>query len=342
VTSIIQNRLVDEREILIVGLGSVGRRHLNNLQTLAWNRIRIFRTGRSTLPDVDHNAYPVEHDLTTALERRPLAVIVANPSALHLPVALAAARAGAHLLIEKPISHDLEGVSALEGVVSSRGLTALVGFQFRFNPGLQQIKRWIDDGAIGRVVSAQVHYGEYLPGMHPWEDYHLGYAARSELGGGVLLTFCHAFDYLRWLIADVDYVSAFEPRRRPLDVHVDTCVDVTLGFTSGASAHVHLDFVQQPHTHRLTIVGTGGTITWSHEDHAARLYCGVSRQWHTVPAPDGFERNWMFLDEMRHFLACLRGEEQPRVTIHDGVETVKVVMKAKSAIVETAPCAEAT
>src|SRR5262249_42575806 len=148
-----QNRFVDQREILIVGLGSVGRRHLNNLRTLGWNRIRIFRTGRSTLPDVDQNAYPVEHDLTAALERRPLAVIVANPSALHLPVALAAARAGAHLLIEKPLSHDLSGIDELEHIVETQGLAALVGFQFRFNPGLKQLRTWIESGALDAVVS---------------------------------------------------------------------------------------------------------------------------------------------------------------------------------------------
>src|SRR5262249_38276429 len=154
--------------------------------------------------------FPVEHDLSTALARKPIAVIISNPSSLHMNVALAAARAGAHLLIEKPLSHDLNSVATLEHLVAAQRLVAQVGFQFRFNPGLRQIKTWIDSGAIGRPVSAQVHWGEYLPGMHPWEDYRLGYAARSDLGGGVLLTLSHPFDYLRWLLGDVSHVSAIE------------------------------------------------------------------------------------------------------------------------------------
>jgi predicted dehydrogenase len=319
-------------EILIAGLGSVGRRHLTNLQALGWKRIRLYRTGYSTLTDADLSAFPAERDLDEALARKPLAVLVCNPSALHVPVALAAARAGAHLFIEKPLSHRLDGLWALEEAVDERQLTALVGFQFRFNPGLRQLKAWIECGAIGKVLSVQVHWGEHLPTMHPWEDYRLGYAARRELGGGALLTFCHVFDYLRWLIGDVETVQAAESSLVPLPIDVETCVDVTLHFNSGTLGHVHLDFIQQPHTHQLTVIGTTGTLTWSHEDHMARWYSSANQAWQTAPPPEGFERNWMFLDEMRHFVACLRGAEAPLCTLRDGRETVRIVEAAKQAL----------
>jgi predicted dehydrogenase len=322
------------REILIAGLGSAGRRHLFNLRDLGWPSIRLYRTGRSTLPDTDLAGFPVDHDLATALARRPLAVIVSNPSALHVPLALEAARAGANLFIEKPLSHELTGVAELESLVADSGLTALVGFQFRFNPGLQQIRAWLRAGAIGNVVCAQVHWGEYLPDMHPWEDYRVGYAVRAELGGGVLLTLCHPFDYLRWLLGEIDQVSAIESRGDAFGISVDTCVDVIARFTSGASAHVHLDFVERPPNHQLTVIGTEGTITWNHADSAARRYHAAARRWEMVPAPDGFERDRMFFDEMQHFLACLRGEAQPLCTLADGRAALKVTLAARQAVAE--------
>src|SRR5262249_46521815 len=150
------------REILIAGLGSIGRRHLASLRTLGWPHIRLYRTGRSTLSDAELSEIPVDGDLSTALARDPVAVIVSNPTALHIPVALEAARAGAHLFIEKPLSHELTGIAELESLVASKGLTAVVGFQLRFNPGLQQMRAWIRAGAIGTIVSAQVHWGEFL------------------------------------------------------------------------------------------------------------------------------------------------------------------------------------
>ena len=88
----------------------------------------------------------------------------------------------------------------------------LVGFQFRFHPGLQQVKKLLDEGAIGKPISAHAHWGEYLPDWHPWEDYKQGYAARPELGGGVVLTLSHPLDYLRWLLGEVESLSAFTSR----------------------------------------------------------------------------------------------------------------------------------
>lgn len=318
-------------EILIAGLGSVGRRHYQNLRTLGWQRVRFYRTGTSTLPDCDVGE-AVDYDLAAALARQPVAVIVANPSAFHLPVAVAAARAGAHLLIEKPIAHDLSGLRDLEQAVGARGLAALVGFQFRFNPGLRQLREWIRSGDIGTVVSAQAHWGEYLPDMHPWEDYRRGYAARPELGGGVLLTLCHPFDYMRWLVGEIEQVSAVESRRDDLGIPVETCVDATLTFAGGASGHIHLDFVQQPPEHRIQVLGTRGTVTWNQADQAACLYSSSTRRWRLVAPPAGFERNSMFLEEMRHFLACVRGEAEPICSLADGRAALEAVLSAKRSL----------
>lgn len=327
-------------EILIVGMGSVGRRHRANLRALGWNDICCYRTGRSSLPDIDLLDTPIVRDLDQALARRPQAVVIANPTACHLPVALAAARAGAHLLIEKPVSHDLAGVAELEAEVGARRLSVLVGFQFRFHPGLRQLRSWIRSGAIGTVVSAQAHWGEYLPDMHPWEDYRDGYAARPDLGGGVLLTLCHPFDYLRWLVGDIEDIAAIASRRDSLGLAVETAVDAVLQFENGASGHVHVDFVQRPPEHRLSIIGTEGTVTWNQADHAARLFSVATNRWAVVAPPPAFERNAMFLDEMRHFLACLRGEEQPLCTLADGRAALATVESAKRAIRDTAPAGQ--
>jgi predicted dehydrogenase len=322
----------NRRSILIVGLGSVGRRHLANLQLLGWTDVRVLRSGLATLPDADLSGVPVVTRLEEALDPAPLAVVVATPTALHLPIALAAARAGAHLLIEKPVSHNLQGLDALSAEVSQRDLQVLVGYQFRFHPGLQQLKSWIDTGAIGDVVSAQVHWGEYLPDMHPWEDYRGGYAARADLGGGVLLTLCHPFDYLRWLLGEIDAVTAVAARRNPLGVAVDTCADVSLEFASGASGHVHLNFIQRPAEHHITFVGTTGTVTWNQGDHTARLFTAASGQWQASPPPVGFERNSMFLDEMRHFLACIHGDASSRCDLADAIASLLVAHEAREAL----------
>ena len=184
-------------KILIAGLGSIGRRHLRNLQDMNIGEFVLLRSQRATLPDDELVGIPTEQNLTEALQRhQPDAVVVSNPTAFHLDIAIPAAQAGCHLLLEKPISHTMERVPTLAKIVAQKNLKVLVGFQFRFHIGLQRIKELLDNGTIGAVTSIQAHWGEYLPAWHPWEDYRIGYAAREDLGGGVLLTLCHPCDPL--------------------------------------------------------------------------------------------------------------------------------------------------
>jgi predicted dehydrogenase len=320
--------------ILIAGLGSVGRRHLHNLQALGHQDVILYRTKRSTLPENDLADLLTENDLGVALAKRPQAAIIANPTALHIPVAIAAAQAGCHLFIEKPVSDSINGLDRLAAIVQEQRLRVLVGFQFRFHPGLQTIKKFIDNGVIGDIVCAHSHWGEYLPAWHPWEDYHQSYSARADLGGGVILTMCHPFDYLRWLLGEVRTVSAVAGRLSGLKLDVEDTADITLQFESGVIGSVHLDYVQRPPSHWLRITGLAGTIEWDNGDGVVRWYRADRKKWETLSPPPDFERNRMFLDEMRHFLDCIAGQSDSVVTLEDGVRALRIALAAKYSAIE--------
>lgn len=313
---------------LICGLGSIGRRHLRNLRALGEQDIVLLRTSKSTVPDDELGSLPVEHDLHMALERwRPQAVIVSNPTALHLDVAIPAARDGCHLLIEKPVSHSMDRIEELQAGVGSGGGKVLVGFQFRFHPGLQQAKRLLDEGAIGRTLSARAHWGEYLPGWHPGDDYRLSYSARADLGGGVVLTLCHPFDYLRWLLGEVGAVSAETATLGGLGLEVEDTAEIILSFRDGPLASVHLDYHQRPAAHWLEVIGTQGTLHWDNADGSARVYRAEVGEWEVHTPPPGFARNDLFLAEMRHFLALVRAEEtESRCTLEDGLRALAIAL----------------
>ncbi len=222
-------------KFLIAGLGSIGRRHFRNLIALGEKDIILLRTRKATLPDDELAGYPVETDIHEALKKhKPDAVLVANPTALHLDIAIPAAKAGCAILLEKPISNSTERLDELQPAVTKNGAKVLVAFQFRYHPGLLQAKKLIIDGEIGRVVSAHVHFGEYLPAWHPWEDYRQGYAARADLGGGVVLTQCHSLDYLPWLVGEVKSVWGMMDKISDLEVDVDDTAKIGLRFVSGA------------------------------------------------------------------------------------------------------------
>lgn len=318
---------------LIAGLGSIGRRHLRNLLALGEKDILLYRTHRGSLPEDELSDLPVEIDLEAALAQKPDAVIVSNPTALHLEVAIPAAQAGCHLLLEKPVSHSMHGIEQLVEAVETGGGHVLVGYQFRFHPGLQRISTYLNEGAIGRPLSVHAHWGEYLPGWHPWEDYRHSYSARAELGGGVILTLSHPLDYLRWLCGEVETLWAFASRASDLEMDVEDTAEIGLKFKNDMIGSLHLDYNQRPPTHRLEVIGTHGTIRWNNADGSVDIFQIDGEEWETHPPKEfmndeAFERNDMFLAEMEHFQSLVRGDCKSACSLEDGIAALRLGLAA--------------
>jgi predicted dehydrogenase len=313
-------------KILIAGLGSIGRRHLRNVAASGEHEISLYRTHQSTMPEADLAGYPVYTDLTQALDQQPDAVVVSNPTALHLDVAIPAAERGIHLLLEKPVSHSMERVDELQRLVAARNVRVLVGFQYRFHPTLGKVKEWLSAGEIGEPASFRVVWGDYLPGWHPWEDYRVGYAARPELGGGVALTLCHPFDYLRWMFGEVQSVWGSAVNAPGLEIGSEGVVDAGLTFVGGLTGTVHLDYVQQPGIHELEIVGTRGMIRWQNNSGEASLYRAANAAWENVPTPPGFERNHLFIAEAAAFVDLVQGKAATPCSLADGRKALEIVL----------------
>lgn len=315
-------------KFLIAGLGSIGRRHLRHLEELGQQDIVLYRTHRGTLSDDGLDEYPVETDLQAALAHKPDAVIVSNPTALHMDVAIPAAKAGCHILLEKPISHSMDRLNELRAAADASGSQILVGFQFRYHPGLKKVAEILASKQIGKPISFRAHWGEYLPGWHPWEDYRKGYSARKDLGGGVILTLTHSLDYMHWLLGEVSGVWAFRDQLGDLEIEVEDTAEIGLKFASGAIGSVHLNYNQRPPRHQLEIVCTGGTIFWDNSADGLKVYAAGDERWLHYPLPDGFERDDLFKAQMTHFLEVIAGSEVPVCSLADGITALQLALAA--------------
>jgi len=321
--------------ILIAGLGSIGRRHLNNLRQLGVNDVLLYRTHPGSLEEAPE--LPVFTELTDALAANPNAVVICNPTAYHLKVAIPAAEAGCHLFIEKPLSHSWGGVERLLSVVQAKHLTGIVGFDLRFDPGLCKVKSLVDEGRIGRLVAIQAQVGQYLPDWRPWEDYRMGMSARVETGGGVIFDLIHELDYVSWLMGPVSHVACFADKVSNLEIETEDTAAILLRFENGAIGTVHLDYIQRIPNRTCRFIGEKGTVLW---DYFAKKVCWFETgkdTWQAFEYPE-YERNDRFLAEMRHFLACLRGEEQPKVDLLTGSRVLKVALRAKESVMTEKVC----
>lgn len=313
--------------ILIAGLGAIGQRHARNLRTILGSDLDLLAYRRRRLPHVITESLQRDDtrdvetalgvrafdDLDRALDERPDAVFVCGPSSQHLEIAQRAADAGCHLFIEKPVSHTLEDLPSLADTVARKKLVALVGCQWRFHPRVRQLREGIDGGLFGAIINAAIDYAEYLPDWHPYEDYRTSYAARADLGGGVVLTQIHDYDLAWWLFGAPARVIASGGHLSDLEIDVEDTVEAWLQ-CSRADVHVQQTFASRDRRRVLSIVTAETTM-----------------QLDLLRVP-GYERNQMFLDEVRHFVGCVRGEEEPAVPLADGIDVLRVALAVKASM----------
>lgn len=336
------------KKVLFAGLGGVGQRHLRNLRSLLGDGVEVlaFRTrGLSqTLtekleiePDAElEKKYGVRsfRNLHAALTEKPEAIFICNPSGLHAPIALPAAAAGCHLFIEKPLSDSLEGLDKLSDLVDANKLVTLVGYQLRFHPLIKALRSLLAAEAVGPVIAVKAEVGEYLPAWHPYEDYREMYASRRELGGGVVLSQIHELDYLYSLFGLPRRVFAMGGHLSSLEIDVEDVASVSMECSINGRLlpiHLHQDYIQRPPTRTCTVIGDQGRITLDFHALTIRVHDGKGRLAQETSFP-GFERNQLFVDEMKHFLACIAGTETSVVPVRDGMQSLRMALAARESM----------
>ncbi|MBQ6518838.1 MAG: Gfo/Idh/MocA family oxidoreductase [Anaerolineaceae bacterium] len=320
-------------KFLIAGYGSIGRRHLRNLRELGENDIVLLRSHLSTLPEDEIKDVPVETTVEAALAHHPDGVIIANPTALHLDAAIPAAQAGCAVFMEKPVSGSPDRIPELQQAIQQNGGRFQMGFQFRFHPGLQKMKELLEAGTIGKPVSFRAEWGEYLPGWHPWEDYRKSYSARKDLGGGVLLTLSHPLDYLRWFFGDPEWIWGMNGKVSDLELEADDIAEIGLQMAGGLIGTVHLDYYSRPARNGLEVIGSEGKLRCNNLDGIVTLKTAEGEVKQFAPEP-AYDRNDMFVNEIKRFIAVTAGTAAPSCTLEDGIAVQRMVELVRRSWIE--------
>lgn len=335
-------------KILIAGLGGIGQRHARNLRALlgdtvellAWRVRGLFRVvtpalGIDTSRDVERE-YGIRSfgELHSALAEKPDMAFITNPSSLHVTTALACVRAGCDVFLEKPLADRLDSVEVLADEAEKLRRVAMVGFQLRFHPCFRLLQKVVTSGELGRILAVRATVGEYLPGWHTYEDYRESYAARSDLGGGVVLSQIHEFDYLYALFGPARTVYALGGHRSRLEVDVEDVASTLMEHRVDGrpvAVHLHQDYLQRPASRGCEVIGDHGkavmdlrALTFTHYDADGRIAATQSF--------DGYDRNQLFLDEIGHFLSCVSTRSKPIVDLRDGIWSLRMALAAKQSM----------
>ncbi len=320
-------------KVLIVGFGSIGKRHLKNLQAIDPSfSVSVLRQQSKETEIGEYQSLVSEVFVRTidAINWRPDAVFVCNPANLHMPTAKTFAQLGCHLFIEKPMAMKVEEIDPVIKECRKLGTVLMVGYVLRFFEPLKLFKGLIDQGRIGRVLAIRATVGRYLPEWRPGTDYRTNVSARKNLGGGVVFELSHELDYIRWLAGEIKEVSAVVHKVSDFPIQVEDLAEITVKFKNNAVGNIHLDMVDRAQNRSCRVIGSEGTLVW---DSSPQPYTGFfdpgKKEWiNLLPVPS-LDYNQMFIDELRHFFTCVKKRQKPLVTGEDGQRVLKLALAAK-------------
>lgn len=344
-----------EKSILIVGAGSIGKRHLRNLKSLGWNNIMVLRREPDPVFEADYSVMVVTG--YEQLEETPFAVIACNPTSLHLEPLRYAVDKGAHLFMEKPLIHTAEGLREAEELLKEHRGHFFIGYMLRFHPAIRVIHRIVSDSLhgnpvipskliselneefskeamvpfptasilipeseqerkhclitanakirLGQPFSARLEFGSYLPGW-PYADYKESYAARKELGGGVINTISHELDLICHFFGVPEKITAAAFNFDKLKIEAEEMCDALFHYPQMAVS-LHLDYLQKEYDRRIRILFDEGSLEWNWKSEKITFSSAVGQKI-VIHAPMG-DLNHLYMSEMSSFLKLIDQRE---------------------------------
>lgn len=324
--------------ILFVGLGSIGQRHLQNLKEIdnshelfalrVSKKDNVIRNGESIAVECIDDYYGIKsiYNLREALKILPEIVFITNPSSKHIQTALSFAKIGSHLFIEKPLGIELKDLNKLRKIVDLKNLITIVAYQQRFNPLIEKVKRILNEN---KLVSASFEWNTYLPAHHKYENYQTGYAAKKDLGGGVILCLIHEVDLIFNLFGLPDQLMCIGGHLSDLEIDVEDTIMSILEYGKSLIS-LNLSFAQTKEVRKFKIQLTDKTLFVDLTRNTFELYdlngdlIDKSIELTT--------RDEMFKEELLYFLGCIKRKEKTKFDINLGRESLELALMIKTSM----------
>ena len=318
-------------KVLLVGLGSIGSRHLRLIkQLLPSANICVLRHLKNNV--YNESNLLVVTEIEEAIQFKPDIAIICNPSSQHVSIAQKLADAKVHLLIEKPISNETKGVSELLATCKKNKVVLQIGYNLRFYASLIEFKKRIDNRSIGKLLSFRCEVGSYLPSWRPNCDYKDSVSAKKELGGGVLLELSHEIDYINWIFGPIEWIIASLGKQSNLEIDVDDFALLILGLHSDKEkleikGTINMNFFRRDSIRECVAIGSEGTLKWDGIVGQVWRFDAIKNKWITefresIKADDSYR------EELKHFLESIN---EKRYSITSGEESLEVLRIVEAA-----------
>ncbi|MBL0356340.1 MAG: Gfo/Idh/MocA family oxidoreductase [Chitinophagaceae bacterium] len=299
---------------LIVGLGSIGKKHADCLQKIEGIELAILRTAKGTIKE--KSEFTEFYTIEEALAFEPDGVIIANPTSLHISTALPFLERGIKALIEKPIAAT---ASDAEKLLPYRD-NIRVAYCLRFLPITNFIK---EVAAKEKIYKLSFKRSFYLPKWHPYADYRTEYTAKKELGGGVIRTLSHEIDLMLYLFGEPVSTIGVTDKISPLEIDTDDFAFFTCRTATGARINFELDFFSPKNINTAELFTDKGKYTW---DMSEVLFTSYEETTATkLHGRELFDYNNMYQLQMEDFTGFVKNGSSENATYENSVNVLKII-----------------
>lgn len=302
----------ENMKFLQVGLGSMGKRRIRNLQYLKAGEIIGFDI-RDDRRKEAADKYKVRtfDDFDKAMAENPDVFIISTGPAAHMKYAIIAAKNNKHFFTEANVLD--EKMDELIELCKGKKIVAAPSCTMRFHMAVRKIKEFVDNNVIGKLLAFTYHSGQYLPDWHPWEDYRKFYVGKRESGACRELT-PYELEWLTWIFGGIDTISCFKGKQTKLDVDIDDTYQIILKFKNGIFGHMLIDVISRVHRRVFRLLGEEGVVEWDWDTKRVKVFRAKDKKWEEYPAEEGKpEKGYIigekiYIDEMDHFVKAIKGE----------------------------------
>lgn len=316
-------------KILIIGAGSIGKRHFKNLLKIGVKDIAICDPARNRLKEIIQvKKVPVYQNIKAAFKKeKPTVVFICAPTKDHVAFTNMALEYGADIFIEKPLSYNLAGVETLIKKVAKKRKIAMVACNYRFYRGFQKLRRLLKSGKYGRPLLSCIRVGYYLPAVRKNVNFRENYAAQKKGGGVILDSGSHVTDYLIDLFGEIEKNTSLIGKSNLLKIQSEEIASLIFRHKNGILSTISLDYVSRKPVHRLEVITSQGSFILDFRNDS--LVFETEKQKRKIYQGNG-DMNTMFIEEIKHFLNCVKKRSKPLQNLSDGKRILKVLFNVKS------------
>ena len=334
--------------ILIIGLGSIGQRHLRNLKKIQPKAQFYALRKKHIAPLLSSKNKPIKGDIEKKYSLKYInsledinqkkinidCAFVCTPTSDHISQAAWLIKNNINCFVEKPLGSSLKRVNELNLLLKKKNnVITMMGFQLRFNPIIKYLEKIVQKKSpIGKIFSLHIHHGEHIADFHPYEDYRISYAANKNLGGGVILTQIHEIDYLLHLFKNYSFTKNYPLSSTVSDLDIDVEDVFSASFLLKNKSHkilcsMNLNFLERPKKRKIYFIGQKGSIEVCLNTQKVLIFKDAQK----VTKNFKFSKNDIFVKELKFFISKIKSKQKISndLNLFNGIKTLRLALKLK-------------